>query len=40
MFISTKPRENMKGYSWAREDYLDLLIKKYTMPEEILNGCL
>lgn len=23
----------MKGYSWSREDYLDLLIKKYTMKD-------
>ena len=28
----------MKGYSWSREDYLDLLINKYTM--EIENWCL
>lgn len=40
MFISTKSREAMQGYSWSREDYLDLLIKKYTMEEEIYNGCL
>lgn len=29
----------MKWYSWSREDYLDLLINKYTM-EELENGCL
>lgn len=29
----------MKGYNWSREDYLDLLINKYTMEEEI-NGCI
>ena len=40
MFISTKSREAMQGYSWSREDYLDLLIKKYVMEEEIYNGCL
>ena len=40
VFISTKPRENMKGYSRNREDFIDLLIKKYAMTEEIYNGCL
>lgn len=29
----------MKWYSWSKEDFRDLLIKKYTM-EEITNGCL
>lgn len=36
MFISEKSRESMKGYSWSKEDYLDLLCKKYTMDEEVL----
>lgn len=36
MFISEKPRESMKGYSWSKEDYLDLLCKKYAMEEEVL----
>lgn len=35
MFISEKPRESMKGYSRSKEDYLDLLIKKYPMKEAI-----
>lgn len=30
MFISTKPREDMKGYSRAREDYRERLVFKYT----------
>jgi hypothetical protein len=34
VFISTKPRENMKGYSYSKEDFLDLLIKKYAMEEK------
>jgi hypothetical protein len=38
MFISTKPRKDMKGYSRAREDYIDLLSKKYAMEEEL--GCI
>ena len=29
----------MKGYSYSKEDFLDLLIKKYVMAE-IENGCL
>lgn len=29
----------MKWYSWSKEDFRDLLIKKYVM-EEITNGCL
>jgi hypothetical protein len=29
----------MWGYSYSKEDFLDLLIKKYVM-EEIENGCL
>lgn len=29
----------MKGYSYSKEDFLDLLIKKYVMEEEVL-GCL
>jgi hypothetical protein len=36
VFISTKSREAMKGYSWSREDYLDLLAKRYTMEENVL----
>jgi hypothetical protein len=34
VFISTKPRESMKGYSYSKEDFLDLLIKKYAMEEK------
>lgn len=33
MFIPKESR--MKGYSWSKEDYLDLLIKKYPMREAI-----
>ena len=36
MFISAKPRENMKGYSYSKEDFLDLLINKYVMEENVL----
>ena len=36
MFISTKSREAMKGYSRNREDFIDLLYKKYAMEEEVL----
>lgn len=39
MFISTKSREAMKGYSWSRSDYRELLVSKYFTMEE-LNGCL
>ena len=40
MFISEKPREDMKGYSYSREDYLEILYHKYfTMEEEVI-GCL
>jgi hypothetical protein len=34
VFISTKPREKMWGYSYSKEDFLDLLIKKYVMEEK------
>lgn len=30
----------MKGYSWSREDFLELLYTKYNVMEEIINGCL
>ena len=39
MFISTKSRDTMKGYSWSRQDYRELLVSKYFTMEE-LNGCL
>ena len=39
MFISTKSRDAMKGYSWSRQDYRELLVSKYFTMEE-LNGCL
>ena len=39
VFISTKPRENMQGYSRSRDDFLELLYAKY-YPMEELNGCL
>lgn len=35
MFISEKPRENMKGYSRSKEDYREVLISKYTKMKEI-----
>ena len=40
MFISEKPRESMKGYSYSREDYIDLLYHKYFSMDEELNGCI
>ena len=36
MFISTKPRENMKGYSYSREDFIELLSKKYISMREAI----
>ena len=38
MFISAKPRENMKGYSYSKEDFREKMIlkyKKYLMKEAI-----
>jgi hypothetical protein len=38
VFISTKPRENMKGYSYSKEDFREKIIlkyKKYLMKEAI-----
>ena len=36
MFISEKPRENMKGYSRSKEDYREVLIKKYRVMKEAI----
>ena len=40
MFIWAKPRKTMQGYSRCRSDFIDLLIKKYSMEEEKILGCL
>ena len=41
LFIWAKPRKIMKGYSWSRQDFRELLITKYfTMEEEKATGCL
>jgi hypothetical protein len=29
----------MKGYSWSRQDFLELLYAKYFTMEEEINGC-
>ena len=34
MFIPTESREAMKGYSWSRSDFLELLYSKYKNMEE------
>ena len=38
VFIPTESRENMKGYSYSREDYLELLVNKYFTMDEILEN--
>lgn len=35
MFIWTKPRKTMQGYSRSREDFRDLIFNKYKMKEAI-----
>lgn len=35
MFISAKPRKDMKGYSRAKEDFRYLIFNKYKMREAI-----
>jgi len=39
LFIWTKPRKTMQGYSRNREDFLELLYAKYFTMEEEINGC-
>jgi hypothetical protein len=36
MFIPTKPRKNMRGYSRSRQDFLELLYKKYQAMKEAI----
>jgi hypothetical protein len=36
MFISTKSRENMEGYSRAKEDFREILISKYKQMNEAI----
>lgn len=35
MFISEESREDMKWYSWSKEDFREALIHKYTKMKEI-----
>lgn len=35
MFISEESREDMKWYSWSKEDFREALIRKYTKMKEI-----
>ena len=40
LFIWTKSRKTMQGYSWSRQDFLELLYAKYfTMEEDYINWC-
>lgn len=39
MFIPTKSRESMKGYSRSRQDFIEILYHKFYTMEEVL-GCL
>jgi hypothetical protein len=42
MFIPTKSRKRMEGYSRSKEDFREKIILKYNqyIMEEIENGCL